>query len=668
MSDGGRAWRRWLLWAGVLGLAAAGVLWALDGEDTAGPMELSERTDLIAMVCGVLGGVAVLATLWRRPEEAEAEAVARLAREVKVLGEPQWSSSLGGDLTAIDVTFAFRPYANARAAELPASPQGRLEKVVEDYRELRPRRMVITGEPGAGKTVLARKFVMELCRVREDREPVPVLVALADWDPGEPLLDWLAGHLERDYGMPPASARRVVAARMVLPVLDGLDEMDPDGTAGADSRAGRALAALARHQDGIAPGPLVLTCRTREYDLMEADGEHILDAARIEIAPVTPAQARDFLAVRGAARRPALWQPVLDELRDRPAGVLARALSTPWRLTLAAVAYDRAADPGELLAAAGERQLADLLLSRFIPASVANTPVGRGRYPVRQVHRRLHELARLLGAGSRAGTDLPLLALGLLVPQRLLSLIPYLVLMPAAVVAVVPVVRAMVNGSPLVPIERDRLVGQTAAYGLLLLLLSFRGLGPSARLALPRLGSHLWMVGLRRARPKLLGFPWGPLLLGQLAIAVWLGLPEADGGRGDLAAAAVALLVWTAVLVVLSATELDSTAVGTGGQFRAQAFWALVLTGAAGLLAMEVVGGSVVSVFPVGLLLGLAAAMATRLVGYYLFLLGRLGRLPLRLARFLDWSVSAGLLRTSGAAYQFRHREFQEWLVRNPTP
>ncbi|MES5821994.1 hypothetical protein [Streptomyces sp. RG80] len=27
-----------------------------------------------------------------------------------------------------------------------------------------------------------------------------------------------------------------------------------------------------------------------------------------------------------------------------------------------------------------------------------------------------------------------------------------------------------------------------------------------------------------------------------------------------------------------------------------------------------------------------------------------------------------GLLRTSGIAYRFRHREFQEWLVRHPEP
>jgi hypothetical protein len=37
-------------------------------------------------------------------------------------------------------------------------------------------------------------------------------------------------------------------------------------------------------------------------------------------------------------------------------------------------------------------------------------------------------------------------------------------------------------------------------------------------------------------------------------------------------------------------------------------------------------------------------------------------RLPMRLGRFLDWACEAGLLRASGATYQFRHRELQEWL------
>lgn len=38
--------------------------------------------------------------------------------------------------------------------------------------------------------------------------------------------------------------------------------------------------------------------------------------------------------------------------------------------------------------------------------------------------------------------------------------------------------------------------------------------------------------------------------------------------------------------------------------------------------------------------------------------------LPWRLGRFLDWCCDAGLTRTAGIAYQFRHRELQDFLTR----
>jgi hypothetical protein len=48
--------------------------------------------------------------------------------------------------------------------------------------------------------------------------------------------------------------------------------------------------------------------------------------------------------------------------------------------------------------------------------------------------------------------------------------------------------------------------------------------------------------------------------------------------------------------------------------------------------------------------------------------LSRDGRLPNRLGRFLDWAYSAGMIRMSGAAIQFRHLELQNYLAgQSPT-
>jgi hypothetical protein len=44
-------------------------------------------------------------------------------------------------------------------------------------------------------------------------------------------------------------------------------------------------------------------------------------------------------------------------------------------------------------------------------------------------------------------------------------------------------------------------------------------------------------------------------------------------------------------------------------------------------------------------------------------LLAARGRLPLRTGEFLSWAQHAGLLRTSGTAYQYRHRQFQDWIT-----
>jgi hypothetical protein len=66
-----------------------------------------------------------------------------------------------------------------------------------------------------------------------------------------------------------------------------------------------------------------------------------------------------------------------------------------------------------------------------------------------------------------------------------------------------------------------------------------------------------------------------------------------------------------------------------------------------------------------GLGSGLAGGAARR---YVVFLVWAGGTVPFRLARFLEWACTAGLMRYSGPAYQFRHRELQLWLAAHPDP
>jgi hypothetical protein len=75
-----------------------------------------------------------------------------------------------------------------------------------------------------------------------------------------------------------------------------------------------------------------------------------------------------------------------------------------------------------------------------------------------------------------------------------------------------------------------------------------------------------------------------------------------------------------------------------------------------------------------GITCGITVGLAFGLVGWqYIALLLCTRRwnnhwLPWRLGSFLDWCYQAGLIRIAGIGYQFRHRELQDYLARNPVP
>ncbi|MEE1943009.1 hypothetical protein V1L54_26980 [Streptomyces sp. TRM 70361] len=184
---------------------------------------------------------------------------------------------------------------------------------------------------------------------------------------------------------------------------------------------------LARAQQADGKLALVLTCRTRTYQALQEQRVWAQDAARVEIRPITPGPARAFLTAR--VTDPGRWQPVFDALARDPGGPLADGLSTPWRLTPAAIVYEQRRentgayprDPAELLdpgldtaAAVGEH-----LLARLIPAATALHNQRRGTsYTPQQVCAWLTELAaylntntateRSVGGRVLSGTDIVL--------------------------------------------------------------------------------------------------------------------------------------------------------------------------------------------------------------------------------------------------------------------
>ncbi|MEV7892129.1 NACHT domain-containing protein, partial [Streptomyces sp. NPDC088357] len=359
-----------------------------------GGLEPSDTAGLLGLPLGV-AGIVIAGVALRKPIEGNDAELARgwaatLAKQVENGESPVWRQLLGDDTRRINLAYNLHPAA-ARPAMAPAA--GRLTAdgsgpvtlpdIVTFYRATQPLRLVITGAPGAGKTVLALELMLALLDGRAEDDPVPVRIPLSRWDTErQSLPELLCQRLVEAYDWPADLAAGLVRHGMVLPVLDGLDEMDPPALDGSpDPAAPRATAvveALNTYQQGRDAGPFILTCRTHHYDALTAHTE-VLDAARIAIAPVGSVDAQAYFTDRalGTVR----WQPLLDHLAAHPGGFLATVLSTPWRLCLTATVYHRDGNPAELLTFPDADALDRHLLARYIPAATRTAPNPRGYTP-----------------------------------------------------------------------------------------------------------------------------------------------------------------------------------------------------------------------------------------------------------------------------------------------
>ncbi len=647
----------------------------------------------------VVGLTALAVSVWtgwltvrslRWQETVLADVAERLAVEVLAAERTARRQLLGDHDKTINVQFAFLPAPTHNVDG--AGVEGELERVADYYRSLRPRRLVITGAPGAGKTVLAMQLMLRLLETRAPEDPVPVRLSLASWNTDWPLEEWISRHLIDTYRVPAAAAEELLKARWVLPVLDGLDEMDIDPDPGYASRAGRAVRALNAYQQATGKAAVVMTCRSQAHEALEALGVWAHDAARVEIHPVDAGAVQRFLAVR--VDNPARWNQVRDALAQDSHGPLAVGLSTPWRLTLAVTVYEERRSDGTYRhdlrnlfdpALATPEAIGEYLLGLFIPAATARHSISqRSVYTADDVYAWLTVLAgylaqnansdRQVGGRQLSSSDIVLHELwplaGVRLPRAvhaaLMGLVT-LIFLPLYIfllsidfplrlgllAGVVPLITGLTVlgvwkvhwpqpvrldlGRVRTPAGRRRLMGYVA-FGLVL-------------------GS---VVGLLSAQSAGLVFGLMGVLASGLATALVTGL-TAPGVRGIADPRGVIRHDFTAWLMFLGAIYLAATAFG------------LMFGVTIGVLSGATLSGVVtlVCVYADGLAAsrttGFRSQFATmRYVAFLLCTRRWNGQpLPWRLGRFLHWCYGARILRVAGVGYQFRHRELQDYLARH---
>jgi serine/threonine protein kinase len=281
----------------------------------------------------------------------------------------------------------------------PLPLAGELDEIAAVYRLIPSARLVVLGQAGSGKTILALRFVLDRLSGYSPGDRVPVIFSLGSWDPtAVSLRDWMCRRLVRDYNAleaPAANGGNTAAALIdghhILPVLDGFDEV-------ASGLQGTALTALNEYA-----GPLLLTSRPADYARAVRENDVLTAAACIELETLALNDVDDYLTRASRPGTypapPTVWEPVLSLLRAQQksdgATNVANALATPLMVALARAVYSDTPgrDPAELLdidrfptvEAVQEHFLAEFVPARYrrLPADAETTTASWPRNPQR---------------------------------------------------------------------------------------------------------------------------------------------------------------------------------------------------------------------------------------------------------------------------------------------
>jgi hypothetical protein len=361
-----------LIW--VLGLLLLVWLWRSRGFDS------------VSGVLGVIGAVVALIPflpawlrLGPRPAGSTEKQVRGGALQFVLAVRLQWEEDAKrrrlDEVNDMPVRWEVRPDSSTEAARrLHLGRVGELDELITAFMA-DPQRLVVVGDPGAGKTAFCLRLALAMCERPTDM-PVPVLLPIADWDPDINVNSWLERRISDDYPFLGNESlyggtlvRSLLEQDRILPLLDGLDELPRD-------RQAEAVQSL--RADLRAAQPFVLTCRSAEFAAVARGTRVFHGLAAVDLLPLENAAAAGYLEDAADGDFLVKWRTVTQELRSDPAGILAGTLTLPLNLFLAGIAYEPVdRDPAELLDIGrfGTREaIEEHLLDAFIPTVFRERP------------------------------------------------------------------------------------------------------------------------------------------------------------------------------------------------------------------------------------------------------------------------------------------------------
>ena len=643
-----------------------------------------------ALFVATIGGF--IATVWfglpsGKPQPTEvADAAARLRREVRRIWEDRRALLLY-ESDGVDVGFGRVVDLEDGSVNCPWGT-GSTSTIYDRYRSIPGGRLVIIGEPGSGKTLMAVALVLEMLTQGEHAHPaasVPVPISVSGWNGEQDLGPWLVDRLVEGFRLSRLMARELVEGDYLLPVLDGLDETDPSPQ--EEDAISRMILKKLRSSPsanlGMRPRPIVMTCRSDFY-LGLPGPDRLKKAVVVEAHDIGRDAIQEYLQLQFKS------DPAHDPFKSKPFAAaisqqdscLVTTLGRPWKLSLAVTALRGGmVQPYMLARFKSEKNLSRYLIRAFIPATVSIHPRNRGwwrrrarsvtsrrprsrrTYRAAEVHRWLVTLAGADGDTRPLAQQIRVQDLWLLGGINRTRFFHTM----AAVVAgllLAALAAELVGGTPGYVVTAS-----TAAVALCFAFWAGLTRNPQPRRL--SLGQFLTVRGLPRTF----------FVAAVAALGAWGGL--IDGGRA------------TAMTSGIGATLAAITLVGlVGGIVRAVSPQHILLYDFI-FGAIFGLGVSIAAALPGGLTGGIAASLhlkahlttpgsavlaviiammggvvlGSRSWTRYILMLVLVApgkQVPWQFSYFLLWCYRAGLLRISGVAYEFRHEELRRYLREFP--
>lgn len=520
-------------------------------------------------------------------------------------------------------------------------------------------RLVVVGAPGTGKSYTCLRLALEL--MSAEREAIPLLVPLSRWDSPEDLDDWFARCLSAEFRLSFDTARGMVRRGEVVPILDGLDELDTDPTdiAVIEDFLHRLLAWTTEG----GPGRFALSVRTRVWNRVPSPLRQESTTRVLTIDPVRRDVAEHYLDRALLRVGDGLGRAIVTRFaQDGRDEVLSRA----WRLALLAEAAKSRTQarviPEAELEDLSRKSSDDWLVRQFVQGTVSRRTSLVGRARVAATLWRLARYADYLRE-NQAGRSVAAVEL----PSRDLVLHR---LWPIAGVwrpRVIDLVLCLVMSTP----------------GLLWLSMFLWPRGAFWRLVdvvfvgvwvamLVRTSTKAWVA---TAAPDFSRLLRPAFVLRQAGVSGVIGLLA--GLVAGTAVGVLALVVaWIAVGLTVGfgqtlTTDAQVTVVGTRGVLQREHMISRLAAAAvcpALILAFTStwgVGRGLAAAIGYCLIVGetVASAVWRR---YVALCLSSPLRLSLRPGALLDRAVDLGLVRTAGLSYQFRHEGLLDYFATAP--